>query len=102
ASNRCAVCKILKETCAQGCISAPYFPSNDTSFEDVSNVFGAMNIRKILVDLNTPEQPADAQMIMGKIFWKGEDQKMDGGHGPGADGASTSAGQGYSGDTSIT
>ncbi|KAG7599147.1 Lateral organ boundaries LOB [Arabidopsis suecica] len=190
ASNRCAVCEILNETCAQGCISAPYFPSNDKNFEDVSKVFGAVNIRKILIDLNTPEQrqiaanclryaaearrrdpisgchgiilhhksilnnieqdidstknelesyvgpdrvpkcfdlpmpedflttsasldffvekikslnaiqknqlmqlpAADAQMIMGKIFWKGEDPKMDDGHGPGAAGASTSAG----------
>ncbi|KAG7593812.1 Lateral organ boundaries LOB [Arabidopsis thaliana x Arabidopsis arenosa] len=189
-SNRCAVCKILNETCVQGCISAPHFPSNDTSFEDVSRVFGAMNVRKILVDLNTPEQrqiaanclryeaearrrdpisgchgmilhhksilnnieqeiestknelepyvgsdrmpnffdlpmpedflttsasldffvekikslnavqknqlmqlpTADAQMIMDKIFWKGEDQKKDeDGNGPGADGASTTA-----------
>ncbi|KAG7546544.1 Lateral organ boundaries LOB [Arabidopsis suecica] len=192
ASKRCAVCKILKETCAPGCISAPHFPSDDTRFDDVHQVFGAVNVRNILNNLESPEQreiaanclryaaearrrdpisgchgmilhyknilnnveqdiksaineletyvghdqvpkfydlpmpddflitpgssdsfiekiknlndvqknqlmqlqtAADVQMIMSNIFWKREDQKMDDGHGHGADGASTSASQ---------
>lgn len=56
ASNRCAVCKILNETCAPMCIYAPHFPSNDASFKVIIQIFGAVNVCNILDNLEFPEQ----------------------------------------------
>ncbi|MBA0774588.1 hypothetical protein Gotri_009789, partial [Gossypium trilobum] len=45
----CAACKLLRRRCAEDCIFAPYFPSQDPHrFAIVHKVFGASNISKAL------------------------------------------------------
>ncbi|CAA3028898.1 LOB domain-containing protein 12-like isoform X2 [Olea europaea var. sylvestris] len=45
----CASCKLLRRRCAQDCVFAPYFPSDDPhKFAIVHKVFGASNISKML------------------------------------------------------
>ncbi|KAF7830916.1 LOB domain-containing protein 12-like [Senna tora] len=56
----CASCKLLRRRCAENCIFAPYFPSDDPQkFAIVHKVFGASNVGKMLQELRA-EQRADA------------------------------------------
>lgn len=55
-SNCCAVCKILNEICDPNCVCKPHFPSDNTRFEDVHQIFGAVNVRRILNNLGSVEQ----------------------------------------------
>ncbi|KAK9061084.1 hypothetical protein SSX86_018264 [Deinandra increscens subsp. villosa] len=48
----CASCKLLRRRCANDCIFAPYFPSDQPhKFAIVHKVFGASNISKMLQEL---------------------------------------------------
>ncbi|XP_010554689.1 PREDICTED: LOB domain-containing protein 12-like [Tarenaya hassleriana] len=51
-SSPCASCKLLRRRCAEDCIFAPYFPSDDPhKFAIVHKVFGASNVSKMLQEL---------------------------------------------------
>ncbi|KAJ6895839.1 LOB domain-containing protein 12-like [Populus alba x Populus x berolinensis] len=51
-SSPCASCKLLRRRCAQDCIFAPYFPSDDPhKFAIVHKVFGASNVSKMLQEI---------------------------------------------------
>ncbi|KAK7281106.1 hypothetical protein RIF29_08806 [Crotalaria pallida] len=59
-NSPCASCKLLRRRCAQDCIFAPYFPSDDPQkFAVVHKVFGASNVSKMLQELPV-QQRADA------------------------------------------
>ncbi|CAI9768284.1 unnamed protein product [Fraxinus pennsylvanica] len=59
-NSPCASCKLLRRRCAQDCVFAPYFPSdNPHKFAIVHKVFGASNINKMLQELPL-HQRADA------------------------------------------
>ncbi|XP_019089492.1 PREDICTED: LOB domain-containing protein 32-like [Camelina sativa] len=55
-SNRCAICRALKQICDPNCKYKAHFPSNDTRFEDVQQIFGAANVANKLNSLETEEQ----------------------------------------------
>ncbi|XP_019086254.1 PREDICTED: LOB domain-containing protein 32-like [Camelina sativa] len=55
-SKRCAICRVLKQICDPNCIYKAHFPSNDTRFEDVHQIFGAKNVANILNNLGSEEQ----------------------------------------------
>ncbi|XP_010451208.1 PREDICTED: LOB domain-containing protein 32-like [Camelina sativa] len=55
-SNRCAICRALKQICDPNCIYKAYFPSNDTRFEDVQQIFGAAKVADILNRLGSEEE----------------------------------------------
>eukprot|EP00253_Pinus_taeda_P012950 PITA_12950 len=60
----CAACKLLRRRCANDCIFAPHFPSDDPQrFAHVHKVFGASNVNKILQDLPV-QQRGDAVSSM--------------------------------------
>ncbi|GMI92027.1 PEACOCK 1 [Hibiscus trionum] len=59
-SSPCASCKLLRRRCAQDCIFAPYFPSDDPHrFAILHKVFGAKNVRKMLQEVPVAQR-ADA------------------------------------------
>ena len=48
-NSPCAACKLLRRRCAEDCIFAPYFPSDDPhKYAIVHKVFGASNVSKML------------------------------------------------------
>ncbi|KAJ6809570.1 putative LOB domain-containing protein 36 [Iris pallida] len=47
-SSPCAACKFLQCNCTQGCVFAPYFPSDQPRFSNVFRVFGASNVAMML------------------------------------------------------
>ncbi|KAG4198794.1 hypothetical protein ERO13_A05G108500v2 [Gossypium hirsutum] len=60
----CAACKLLRRRCAEDCIFAPYFPSQDPHrFAIVHKVFGASNVSKALQEL-PEDQRGDAASSM--------------------------------------
>ncbi|XP_010436437.1 PREDICTED: LOB domain-containing protein 32-like [Camelina sativa] len=54
--NCCAICKVLKKNCDSNCIYKAHFPSNDTRFEDVNQIFGAEIVANIFNSLESEEQ----------------------------------------------
>ncbi|KAL4281662.1 hypothetical protein GQ457_03G043410 [Hibiscus cannabinus] len=59
-SSPCASCKLLRRRCADDCIFAPYFPSDDPhKFAILHKVFGASNVSKLLQELPVAQR-ADA------------------------------------------
>ncbi|KAF5736115.1 LOB domain-containing 36 -like protein [Tripterygium wilfordii] len=56
-NSPCAACKFLRRKCAQECVFAPYFPSDDPQkFASVHKVFGASNVAKLLNELNVAQR----------------------------------------------
>ncbi|XVF34897.1 hypothetical protein REPUB_Repub18cG0097900 [Reevesia pubescens] len=52
--GRCAACRYLRRRCAEDCILAPYFPSNNPQrFVYVHKIYGAGNVTKLLQQLPT-------------------------------------------------
>lgn len=57
----CASCKTLRRKCINECVFAPYFPPDQPQrFESIHRVYGASNVAKILSDLPTAAERAEA------------------------------------------
>ncbi|EOA18755.1 hypothetical protein CARUB_v10007352mg [Capsella rubella] len=63
ASKPCGVCKILKITCEPTCVCKPHFPSGSTRIQDVHQIFGAVNVHKILNSLGAAEREIAANSL---------------------------------------
>ncbi|EOA17518.1 hypothetical protein CARUB_v10005851mg [Capsella rubella] len=63
ASKPCAVCKILREPCGTNCIYKPHFTSDSARFQDVHQIFGAVNVAKIFNRLGSEDREIAANCL---------------------------------------
>ncbi|KAF9604722.1 hypothetical protein IFM89_009158, partial [Coptis chinensis] len=73
-STRCAACKSLRRKCAQDCVLAPYFPSNNPQrFACVHKIFGASNVCRMLKQLPIPVRAAAADCLSDEATHRVQD-----------------------------
>ncbi|KAL5055051.1 hypothetical protein RYX36_035733 [Vicia faba] len=63
----CSACKHQRKKCSDGCILAPYFPSNKSKeFQAVHKVFGVSNVTKMV----TGCEEADRKKVVESLIWE--------------------------------